>query len=62
MESGPPRGRSCRMGAVVVEGADEARAVELMRRLGAEKVERADGIVEDGDWKDFDPLSLPQYI
>ena len=61
-ESGPPPRQSCMMVAVAVEGADEARAVELMRRQGAEKVERAEGIVENGDWKDFDPLSLPQFI
>jgi flagellin-specific chaperone FliS len=50
------------MVAVAVDGADEARAVELMREQGAEKVERAQGIIENGDWKDFNPLSVPQYV
>jgi phage tail tape-measure protein len=61
-ESGPPPRHSGMMVAVAVDGEDEARAIELMRRQGAEKVERAQGIVENGDWKDFDPLSVPQYI
>lgn len=61
-ESGPPPRQSCMMVAVAVEAPDEARAIELMRQQGAEKVERAEGIVENGDWKDFDPLSLPLFI
>lgn len=61
-ESGPPPRASGMMVAVAVEGADAARAIELMRQQGAEKVERAEGIIAGGDWKDFDPLSVPQYI
>jgi len=61
-ESGPPPRHSCMMVAVAVDGGDEARAIELMRQQGAEKVERADGIIENGDWKDFDPLSVPQFV
>jgi hypothetical protein len=61
-ESGPPPRRSGMMVAVAVEGAQEAAAIELLRRHGAQKIERAEGILEKGDWKDFDPLSSPQYV
>ncbi len=61
-ESGPAPRHSGMMVAVAVEQEQEARAIELMRQQGAEKVERAQGIIENGDWKDFDPLSVPQYV
>ncbi|WP_426342280.1 hypothetical protein ACN9MZ_11620 [Pseudoduganella sp. S-14] len=61
-ESGPPPRHSGMMVAVAVEGEQEARAIELMRQQGAEKIERAQGIIENGDWKDFDPLSVPQFV
>lgn len=35
---------------------DAARAVALLRRIGAEDVERSVGTIIDGDWTDFDPL------
>ena len=61
-ESGPPPRQAGMMVAVAVEGAEEARAIDLMRQQGAQQVERAEGIIEQGDWKDFDPLSAPQYV
>jgi hypothetical protein len=49
--------------AVALTGpADEGRAVELLRTLGANHIERAEGSIEDGDWIDFDPLSLPVVV
>lgn len=49
--------------AVAVAGADEEnRALEVLRRLGAHHIERAEGTIADGDWTDFDPLSMPQLI
>ncbi|WP_342117437.1 hypothetical protein [Pseudoduganella sp. OTU4001] len=50
------------LAAVAVEGEQEARAIEVMRRQGAAQIERAEGNIEQGDWKDFDPLSVPQFI
>ena len=61
-ESGPPPRHSGMMVAVAVEAGEEARAIDLMRQQGAEKVERAQGMIENGDWKDFDPLSVPQFV
>jgi hypothetical protein len=40
----------------------EARAVDLLRGLGAHHIERAQGNIVAGDWADFDPSSLPDVI
>ncbi len=61
-ESGPPPRHSGMMVAVAVEDEQAARAITLMRQQGAENVERAEGTIENGDWKDFDPLSSPQFV
>ncbi|TWI70130.1 outer membrane protein with glycine zipper [Pseudoduganella lurida] len=57
----PPR-KSGMMIAVALPDGDEARAVELLRGLGAHHIERAEGTITAGDWTDFDPLSLPQLV
>lgn len=61
-ESGPPPRHSGMMVAVAVEDEEAARAITLMRQQGAENVERAEGTIENGDWKDFNPLSSPQFV
>lgn len=61
-ESGPPPRHSGMMVAVAVDGDQEARIIELMRQQGAQSVERAEGMIENGDWKDFNPLSVPQFV
>ncbi|MGZ5200624.1 MAG: hypothetical protein ACXWC4_12700 [Telluria sp.] len=40
----------------------EARAVDLLRKLGAHHIERARGNIVDGDWADFDPTSTPDVV
>jgi hypothetical protein len=42
--------------------AQEAGAVDVLRRLGAHHLERARGNIVDGDWADFDPSSVPDVI
>lgn len=37
-------------------------AVDLLRRLGAHHIERAQGNIVDGDWADFDPATVPDII
>lgn len=44
------------------EHAMEARAVDILRRLGAHQIERAHGNIVAGDWDDFDPNSMPDLI
>ncbi|WP_332877578.1 hypothetical protein [Massilia sp. S19_KUP03_FR1] len=40
----------------------EARAVDILRGLGAHQIERANGNIVAGDWADFDPTSMPDVI
>lgn len=42
--------------------AEEDRALDLLRRLGAHHIEKAQGTITGGDWTDFDPLSPPQLV
>lgn len=46
----------------VPEPASEGQAIEVLRTLGAEDIERTEGTIIDGDWKDFDPLSPPALV
>jgi hypothetical protein len=41
---------------------DEARAIEILRSYGAADIERAEGTISDGDWRDFNPVSTPSLI
>lgn len=54
--------KSGMMIAVALPDGDEARAVQVLRDLGAHHIERADGTIAGGDWLDFDPLSLPRIV
>jgi len=58
----PPR----EPGMLVAVAFDDAgmidRAVDVLRRLGAHHIERAEGNIVDGDWADFDPASRPELI
>jgi hypothetical protein len=42
--------------------AQQDRAVDVLRKLGANHIERARGNIVDGDWADFDPDSPPDPI
>jgi hypothetical protein len=44
------------------EPANEKQAIEVLRSLGAEDIERTEGTIVDGDWKDFDPVSAPALV
>lgn len=49
--------------AVALGGLDEReRALEALHRLGAEHIEEAQGTIANGDWHDFDPLSIPVLV
>ncbi|MCE3262336.1 MAG: hypothetical protein K0R43_1415 [Pseudoduganella sp.] len=61
-ESGPPPRQAGMLVAVAVDEADVPRAIDLMRQQGAQAVERSEGKIEQGDWKDFNPLSVPQFV
>jgi phage tail tape-measure protein len=40
----------------------EDEAVELLHSIHAEGIERSVGTIVDGDWSDFNPLSVPQLV
>ncbi|MBG6222291.1 MULTISPECIES: glycine zipper domain-containing protein [unclassified Janthinobacterium] len=49
--------------AVALGGPDERElALGALRRLGAEHIEEAQGTIANGDWHDFDPLSIPVLV
>ncbi len=43
----------------LAEPLDQGRVLDVLRTLGANHIERAQGTIVDGDWIDFDPLSAP---
>lgn len=54
-----PRKPGMLIGVALGQPADEGRALDLLRRLGAHHIERAEGTIAGGDWTDFDPNSMP---
>jgi hypothetical protein len=59
----PPLRHAGMMIAVSVsEPSSEPVAINLLRSLGAADIERAEGDIVDGDWKDFDPVAPPSLV
>lgn len=58
----PPRAAGMLVAVAFDDAGLEAQAVDLLRRLGAHHIERAEGNIVDGDWADFDPASRPDVI
>src|SRR5215831_8380381 len=55
-----PGRRSGMLVAVHVRDAHAERsALDILRRHGAADLERREGVWEDGQWKDFDPVAPP---
>jgi len=42
--------------------AEEQRAIDVFRAQGAHHIEEAQGTIVNGDWQDFNPLSLPVLV
>lgn len=57
-----PRPAGMLLAVAFDDPADEARALDVLRRLGAHHIERARGNIVDGDWADFDPASVPDIV
>lgn len=57
-----PRKAGMLLAVALDQPSDEARAAGLLRGLGAHHIERAEGTIANGDWTDFNPLSLPVII
>ncbi|MBC7414533.1 MAG: hypothetical protein H7327_06325 [Herminiimonas sp.] len=43
-------------------GSSQNDAVSVLRKLGAQDIEHAQGTIVNGDWEDFDPLLPPQLL
>ena len=57
-----PRKSGMLIAVAADQDGDEARALDVLRSLGSDHIERAKGTIENGDWTDFDPLSLPVLV
>jgi len=63
VENAAPIRRSGMMVAVAVPDQEyEDRALQVLRTLGAEDIERAEGTIENGDWSDFDPMAPMELV
>jgi hypothetical protein len=57
-----PRKPGMLLAVALTDGSQERVALEVLRDLGAHHIERAEGTITDGDWADFDPLSVPAIV
>lgn len=46
----------------LLDASMEEKGVSILRNCGASSVERAQGIIENGHWEEFDPSSSPDII
>lgn len=62
----PPKIALRRSGMMVAVTAPtpelEHSAIETLRNQGAQDLERGEGTIAEGDWKDFDPFSAPKLV
>lgn len=58
----PLRHSGMLLAVAIGDNQDEGDAVQLLRSLGAEDIERAQGTIVNGDWTDFDPVSTPVLL
>jgi hypothetical protein len=57
-----PRKSGMLIAVAAEDAAGEQRALTVLRQLGASEIERAEGSITGGDWRDFDPNSLPSLV
>lgn len=60
--SNAPRTSGMLVAVSVTDETSEARAVSVLQRAGGQQLELAKGHIENGDWKDFDPLEPPNFL
>ena len=58
----PPRLTGMLVAVAFDDTGLESKAVDIMRQLGVQRIERAQGNIIDGDWADFDPTCRPDVI
>lgn len=57
-----PRGAGMLVAVALDEPSQETAALDILRKLGSDHLERAEGTIVNGDWTDFDPNRLPQPV
>ena len=58
----PVRQSGMFLAVAVGDEEHEDQAINVLRSLGAQDLERAEGTIADGDWSDFDPVAPPSLI
>lgn len=58
----PPRLTGMLVAVAFDDPGLEGKAVDILRQVGAQRIERAKGNIVGGDWADFDPCSRPDVI
>ncbi len=58
----PPRKSGMMVAVAIDDQSQEARAVKLLRSLRVTDLERAQGMIENGDWSDFNPVAPPALL
>jgi hypothetical protein len=61
-ETQPVRQSGMLVAVEVGDQEDERHAIDVLRSHGAADIERAEGTISDGDWRDFNPVSTPSLI
>ena len=62
-ENAAPLRKSGMIVAVAIDGQEqEGHAINVLRSLGASDLERAEGMIENGDWSDFNPVVPPVLL
>ena len=46
----------------VNDSVESNKAIKIFQESGAQVIERANGVIENGDWVDFNPLSVPHLV
>lgn len=57
-----PRQAGMLIAVVVDDDQQQTHALGVLRQLGGERVEEAEGTIRGGDWIDFDPLAAPRLL
>jgi hypothetical protein len=61
-EASPGRRGGMLVAVNVLDPKAEKEAIDLLRKHGAADIERREGVWENGEWKDFDPVAPPARV
>lgn len=58
----PRRGAGMMVAVAVADDRAADQAINALRQCAAQDIEMAQGTIEDGDWRDFDPVMEPNLV